>query len=184
MGAYMGSLQIKIPDNFKTFAKQMQKLKQKYRGIGAEIGVIKNATGEHRRKVSKISKKTGKKLKSKVAVKTPKTITIAEEAFYNCKGVPELGIPARDYQTKTVNDNQEKWKKDMKTLLKKGANTRTAITAIAKVARDDTKNTIETFATPPNAPSTIAAKGFNKPLVHEGDLQKAQSYQILGEERV
>ena len=90
-----------IPDNYKKFAQFIDKLKKAKKSMGVQIGIVKNARG--------INKRTGK----------PKEITVAEEGFYNCMGVPEKNIPPRNYQKKVIEDNMSKWKKDMAKLLKK-----------------------------------------------------------------
>ena len=43
---------------------------------------------------------------------------------------------------------------------------------------DDLKSSIVGWQAPPNAPSTIAKKGFNKPLVDTGDMLRSTTYQV------
>lgn len=87
-------------------------------------------------------------------------------AAINNYGAPARGIPPRPFFTNTIKEGETTWGDD--------------IAAIAKAANYDMKLTLERFgehvanqvreaiggwADPPNAESTVAAKGFNKPLI-------------------
>ena len=175
----MADLNIKLPKNIRSFNVFLAKVKKKYAGMGVEVGVVKNSRG-----VIKRGSKKGQ----------PKKITIAEEAFYNCMGVPEMNIPARDYQTKTVNENKAKWSKYAKKALKTHS-TAQVVKALGISAKDDTKAVIANFGTPENAyitvhggwmrnkvsgkPFYVEGKGKNQPLVDNGDLLKSISYQVI-----
>lgn len=175
----MAELKIKLPKNLRSFNVFLAKLKKKYEGMGVEVGVVKNARG-----VVKRGSKKGQ----------PKKITIAEEAFYNCMGVPEMNIPPRDYQKRTIEANKENWKKYAKRALKTQS-TRKVVEALGISAKDETKATIANFGEPANAPITvkggwmrnkvtgkpvyIEGKGKNQPLVDNGDLLKSITYQVI-----
>lgn len=178
----MADLQIKLPKNLRSFNVFLSKVRKKYKGMGVEVGVVKNARG-----VIKRGSKKGQ----------PKKITIAEEAFYNCMGVPEMNIPARDYQTRTVEKNKENWKKYAKKALKTQS-TEQVVKALGISAKDETKATIANFGEPANAPITVnggwmrnritgkpfyvEGKGKNQPLVDNGDLLRSITYQVIGQE--
>ena len=150
--------------------------------MGVEVGVVKNARG-----VIKRGSKKGQ----------PKKITIAEEAFYNCMGVPEMNIPPRDYQTRTVEANKDNWKKYAKKALKTQS-TLQVVKALGISAKDETKATIANFGAPANAPITVnggwmrnrvtgkpfyvEGKGKNQPLVDNGDLLRSITYQVIGQD--
>lgn len=160
----MAVLSYKLPDdNLKKFIKFIDKLKKSKKSMGVQIGVIKNSTG--------INKRTGK----------PKEISVAEEAYYNCKGVPERNIPPRNYQQKVIDDNMAKWQKDIAKLLKTKSS-KDVCEIMGFIARDTTKQTINTWKKPPNAISTIAIKGKNTPLVDFGDLLHSITFKVLGGE--
>ena len=178
----MADLKIKLPKNLRSFNVFLAKVKKKYAGMGVEVGVVKNARG-----VIKRGSKKGQ----------PKKITIAEEAFYNCMGVPEMNIPPRDYQTRTVNENKETWKKYAKKALKTQS-TLKVVKALGISAKDETKATIANFGEPGNAYVTIhggwirnkvsgkmvyiEGKGKDQPLVDNGDLLRSITYQIVGKD--
>lgn len=178
----MADLKIKLPRNLRSFNVFLSKVKKKYTGMGVEVGVVKNARG-----VVKRGSKKGQ----------PKKITIAEEAFYNCKGVPEMNIPPRDYQTRTVNANMDKWRKYARNALKTKSSDN-VVKALGISAKDETKATIANFGAPANAPITvhggwmrnrvtgkpvyIEGKGKNQPLVDNGDLLRSITYQVIGKD--
>ena len=178
----MADLQIKLPKNLRSFNVFLSKVRKKYKGMGVEVGVVKNARG-----VIKRGSKKGQ----------PKKITIAEEAFYNCMGVPEMNIPPRDYQTRTVEANKESWKKYAKKALKTQS-TLQVVKALGIGAKDETKATIVNFGAPANAPITVnggwmrnkvtgkpfyvEGKGKNQPLVDNGDLLRSITYQVIGKD--
>lgn len=175
----MADLKIKLPRNLRSFNVFLSKVKKKYTGMGVEVGVVKNARG-----VVKRGSKKGQ----------PKKITIAEEAFYNCKGVPEMNIPPRDYQTRTVNANMDKWRKYARKALKTQSS-ENVVKALGISAKDETKATIANFGAPANSPITvkggwmrnrvtgkpiyIEGKGKNQPLVDNGDLLRSITYQVI-----
>ena len=111
---------VRVPGNFKDLKKfnaLIRKVKRKYASAGVEVGVVKNSTGtiKHKRVVEVTSKK-GKVYNKTIYSRDygdPKNITVAQEALYNCKGVPEKNIPPRDYQTYTIDENMDEWKKQM-----------------------------------------------------------------------
>lgn len=178
----MADLKIKLPRNLRSFNVFLSKVKKKYTGMGVEVGVVKNARG-----VIKRGSKKGQ----------PKKITIAEEAFYNCMGVPELNIPPRDYQTRTVNANMDKWRRYARKALKTQSS-ENVVKALGISAKDETKATIANFGAPANAPITvhggwmrnrvtgkpvyIEGKGKNQPLVDNGDLLRSITYQVIGKD--
>ena len=178
----MADLQIKLPKNIRSFNVFLAKVKKKYAGMGVEVGVVKNSRG-----VVKRGSKKGQ----------PKKITIAEEAYYNCKGVPEMNIPPRDYQTRTIEENKDKWRQYAKKALKKQS-TSQVVKSLGISARDDTRAKIANFGEPSNAYITvhggwmrnkvsgkmvyIEGKGKNTPLVDNGDLLKSISYQVVGKD--
>ena len=196
-------LNVRVPGNFKDLKKfnaLIRKVKKKYTSAGVEVGVVKNSTGtiKHKR-VVQVTSKNGKVYNKTIKAPDygqPKNITVAEEAFYNCKGVPEKNIPPRDYQTYTIDENMDEWKKQMREDLKKFSTSKTC-QRIGTVARDATKATIsEGKMEPPNAPITrdggwmhkngksfyVFGKGNKPTLVDSGDLLKSITYQVIGKE--
>ena len=50
---------------------------------------------------------------------------------------------------------------------------------LAKVLVEDMKKAVESFRTPPNAPSTIAKKGFNNPLIETRLMVRTIGFKLL-----
>jgi hypothetical protein len=46
--------------------------------------------------------------------------------------------------------------------------------------QSDIRESLVNWTTPPNAPSTIARKGFNKPLIDTGFMQRKIDYKVMG----
>lgn len=149
----------KLTDNKKGLKKLFERLNKMTRRFtgewNAEVGVVQNATGT--------DKRTGK----------PKSISIAQEAFYNCKGVPEKNIPPRDYQTKAIKQFMPKWRAELKRQLKKQSDEekktgkvnltdQKIMEGLGATAAGDVKYTIETGDFEPNSPATIARKANKK----------------------
>ena len=59
-----------------------------------------------------------------------------------------------------------------------GYSARQALGLIGEKINDDLKSSIVGWQDPPNAPSTVAKKGFNKPLVDIGDMLRSTTYRV------
>jgi hypothetical protein len=55
------------------------------------------------------------------------------------------------------------------------------LTGIGQSAVKETKQIINAGSTTPNAPSTVARKGFNHPLYHTGTLMENVAYEVIDE---
>lgn len=93
-------------------------------------------------------------------------------AAYNYFGNPAGNLPARDTMTPTVlrveSEVKEITKKAGETAIK-GGDAAAEVAALAPVLERELQQSIRDFSDPPNAPSTIAQKGFNDPLIGKGD---------------
>jgi hypothetical protein len=69
-------------------------------------------------------------------------------------------------------------------VLRAEADPATALALIGEVGRNAVLQTIVDRVPPPNAPSTIAAKGSDVPLVNEGVLKGSIAYQVEGAEEL
>lgn len=56
-----------------------------------------------------------------------------------------------------------------------------ALGAVGEIVKGQLVDTIQNFNQPPNATSTIAKKGFDKPLVDTGTLWRSIDYQVVNE---
>lgn len=159
----MSDIKIKVPLITYKIKKKIKELQDKYSGISVEVGIVNGATG--------VDARTGK----------VKNINIAEEAFYNCKGVPEKNIPPRDYQTQSIGLHSKKWSETAKKYLKKGMHGEDVLEAVGIIASEDTVRTIEEGNFERNKPSTIKRKGKDSPLIDYGDLIRNITYKVINE---
>lgn len=84
----------------------------------------------------------------------------------------DVVVPARPFMDNCINNNQNKWKQESNYLLSQvvlGKITFNNIVNQLKLSLSgDLAEEIQKTNTPPNAPSTIKKKGFNKPLIDTG----------------
>lgn len=103
------------------------------------------------------------------------TPEIAERAVHNEFGTKT--IPERSFIRTTVDKNKKKYLKRMTKAAERialdGIDPSKALIPTANQLRNDLINAIITLKSPPNAPSTILAKGSSNPLVDRGEMQRA-----------
>lgn len=91
-------------------------------------------------------------------------------------------IPERPFLRSAMRDNRDKYRNGMKTSAKKlllgQTSLQTALSKLGILAQGDVQESISTWVSPPNAPSTIAQKGSSQPLVESGELRAAVTYKI------
>jgi len=103
---------------------------------------------------------------------------VAQVAFWNEFGTSRA--PARPAFRTTIADNTKRWSDVLAaTLPAVDYDGETALRTLGQVMRDDLENSIATWSTPGNAPSTIARKGFDKPLVDTGVMQRAPDFEVV-----
>ena len=106
---------------------------------------------------------------------------IAEIAFWNEYGT-EI-IPERPFARNTVFERGREWLRVIRVLLRKRANDEIteddALGFLGEVAKADMQQTITDFSVPPNAPSTVAIKGVDNPLIKDNHLRGSIQWLIL-----
>ena len=112
------------------------------------------------------------------ATKKGGALPVAQVAFWNEFGT--VRIPARPAFRTTIKKQSPAWGDKLgKAIKATHYDGRKALALLGQSMRDDLENAIATWATPGNAPSTIARKGFDKPLVHTGVMQRAPDFEVL-----
>lgn len=140
-----------------------KKLEKQYGGKGVVIAVgIPKATEQY-------------------AMKHPISgIPIVDIAFWNEFGT-EI-IPSRPFLKTGGKIAQEELAKRIKVIIREvnagRANLKDELQEVGATAAKIIQVVIEEFSEPPNAPSTIQAKGTNNPLVDQGHLKRAITYQV------
>lgn len=101
--------------------------------------------------------------------------------IYNHFGTSR-GIPERPFLSAAMRDNRNKYRDGMKTSAKKlllgQTSLHTVLSKLGIMAQGDVQESITSWSTPPNAPSTIAQKGSSSPLIDTGELRASITYKI------
>ena len=109
----------------------------------------------------------------------PDGTPVIQVALWNELGT--VNAPARPFIRGTVDNNEEKFQKQMESSVKKLANGTTAekvLNELGVFAKDLLQQEIKNGEFVPNAPSTIARKGSEKPLIDSGLLRQSANYVI------
>ena len=96
---------------------------------------------------------------------------VADYAIYNEYGTKR--IPARPAMRATLDANADRYVDGLGTLLMSGMDPETALDTLAQVMEGDIKKNIAEWQQPPNAPGTVARKGYNAPLKETGAYEHA-----------
>jgi hypothetical protein len=94
-------------------------------------------------------------------------------------GAPVRKIPPRPFFRSMVAEKSPAWPKAIADLLVANKyDGRKTMAQVGEAIAGQLRESITTFSTPANAPSTIARKGFDKPLVETGHLLASVSYEV------
>lgn len=108
-----------------------------------------------------------------------------EIAYILENGAPAANIPPRPFFRKMIIKNKSKWGKILLAFLKKNKfDTHKALMGTGLVMGEQLQLEITLTTDPPNAPGTIAAKGFDKPLEHSKNMKRAVSFEVGGHREV
>lgn len=98
-------------------------------------------------------------------------------------GVPSQGIPPRSFMRSTLMQRLKAWKQGLARELKsQGMDTRKALDRLGHVMVTDFKKQIRAMTAPALKMETIRRKGFNKLLIHHGDLINSLAHEVKGGE--
>ena len=90
-------------------------------------------------------------------------------------------IPPRPFFRTMVESKSPTWGKLIAAALKMtGNDTETAMEIVGIKVSEQLQESIVKFKDPANAPSTIAQKGFDDPLINTGDMLRSVEYQVEG----
>lgn len=92
----------------------------------------------------------------------PDGTPVAAVGFYNDMGTK--GIPARPFFRQAIAENKEQLKAVIAKALESTKDPETALRLGGEVMIDAFKDAVMTWSDPPNAPSTVKAKGYQAPL--------------------
>lgn len=110
---------------------------------------------------------------------TPRGVRyVAQAAFLNEFGTSR--IPARPAFRTMIEQKSPKWGDSLAYLAKAhNYDAKAMLTSMGEGIKDQLRESITQWSEPPNAPRTVAIKGFNKPLKDEGIMEKSVSYEVV-----
>lgn len=112
--------------------------------------------------------------------------TVAEVAFFNEFGTAR--IPERSFIRSTMDEKRSEFEATRDRLLNlvvdQRIDVKTALTALGFRVSQEIKAKIVRLNSPPNAPSTIAKKGFNNPLIDTRFMLNSIDFKVDIEGRV
>ena len=120
-----------------------------------------------------------------VGIRADKGAELLTIAAVNEFGSADGHVPERSYLRSTIDENQKKYL-DMLTkatgdTIDKGAGAmRRELGKVGAVATADVQRKIRDLREPPNAPSTIAKKGSDNPLIDTGRLRQSIDWKVEG----
>lgn len=104
---------------------------------------------------------------------------VAAVAAFNEYGVSSRGQPPRPFMRPTVAAGETHWGRDLAALLKEGnMDAATALEQMGAQIAGEIRKAIKDLKSPPLAPSTVAAKGFDKPLVDSGHMLNSVDHRV------
>jgi hypothetical protein len=114
---------------------------------------------------------------SKATPTVQPSISIAQAAFWNEYGTTTA--PARPAFRTTIARKSKDWGVKLGLAIKAtNFDGRKALALLGQDMRDDLENMIAQWDSPPNSPLTVKIKGFDKPLVDRGLMQRAPDFEV------
>lgn len=103
---------------------------------------------------------------------------VAQVAFWNEHGTTKM--PARPMVRATIANHSDQWGDRLgKTLRATKYNARQSLAIMGRGIQQEIRQTIVEWTDPPNSAYTVAKKGFNKPLIDSGTMQRAVDFQVI-----
>lgn len=106
---------------------------------------------------------------------------VVNRAIWNHYGTSR-GIPSRPFLLNAIRKNRRKYIEALKTsgakILRGEATLDQTMSKLGILAQGDIQQEITDLRTPPNAPSTIKAKGSSNPLIDTGEMRSKVTWQV------
>lgn len=111
--------------------------------------------------------------------KYPDGLPVAQNALWQEFGTRRM--PARPAMRRTIERYGSTWPQAIAdTARRTNYDTRRTLTIVGHGIRDQIVRSIAELTDPPLAPSTVARKGFDKPLIETGLYQNSIDFEIVG----
>lgn len=108
---------------------------------------------------------------------TPVALVAAVQEF----GSPVNHIPARPFMRTAIEQNQGKWAAHIAKVLPQVESADDALNLAGEVVEDDLRKSIRDGGWAPNAPGTVAQKGFGTPLIDTAHMVRSISHDLTEE---
>ena len=106
---------------------------------------------------------------------------VVARAIWNHYGTSR-GIPSRPFLLNAIRKNRRKYLEAMRTsapkILRGEVTLQQFLSRLGILAQGDIQQEITNLRTPPNAPSTIAAKGSSNPLIDTGEMRQKVTWKV------
>ncbi|MES2167970.1 MAG: hypothetical protein V4458_13215 [Pseudomonadota bacterium] len=100
-------------------------------------------------------------------------------AAVNEFGAPSRGIPPRPFFRTMVADKSSTWGKAIEeNLVQKNYDVEATLMIVGEGIKDQLQQSILELTSPPLKESTIARKGFDKPLIHHNDMINSAGFEV------
>lgn len=106
----------------------------------------------------------------------PDGTNVAQVAFWNEYGTATS--PPRGFFRYTVNENRKNWVLSVKNLMKMHNDPQKVMGLMGEHIKGQIVQSIVTWTDPPNAPYTVAKKGFNAPLRDTMQMSRSISWEL------
>ncbi len=111
----------------------------------------------------------------------PDGTLVAAVAAYNEFGTER--IPPRPFFRNMIKENKSRWPVNLRTFLKnKNYDARAALGLLGQEVQEELQTSILSNVPPPNAPATVAEKGFNRTLVDTGVMLNSVASRVDSDE--
>lgn len=106
-------------------------------------------------------------------------LPVATVAFWNEYGTKRT--PARPFMGTAIRGHSGNWGKDLADIAHAtNYDVPRSLALLGQLIKEDVERQIQTWSQPPNAARTVAIKGFNKPLIDDGTMQRSVGVKVVG----
>lgn len=107
----------------------------------------------------------------------PDGTSVAAVAAFNEFGTSKS--PPRPFFRNTIQKNSRKWPINLATALKaNGCDASAALDLVGQEVQEEIQESIRSNTPPPNAESTVKAKGFDRPLIDTGHMLNSVTHNV------
>ncbi len=110
----------------------------------------------------------------------PDGTSVPMVAAINEFGAPSRGQPPRPFFRRMISAKSGEWPKAVSNLLKaNNYDVKTTLNQAGEAIAGQLRQSIKDLVEPPLAPSTIAAKGFDKPLIDTSNMINSVDHEVV-----